>query len=332
MDIKEIQNFESGTKVNGTFLVDDFFVKPYRGKEGFYLSFSSQDKTGKIPCVVWDNIEQAKTSIKTGSIIYLEGTVSEYHEKKQIVIERLRLEKDYDPKNFLPCSDFNSGSMISELVSIMDKIQDPALSLIWKNYKEDEKFLNSFKECPGGKGIVHHARLGGLLEHTLSMLKLGEFLADTYGINKDLLKLGIFLHDSGKLFTYRYDMAIELVDQARLFNHSAIGFQHFMQRLETIPIEEPKRTEIGKHIGHMILSHHGEYEHQASVKPMTKEAFLLAKIDAIDSSLDYMKVLFKLKPTNSNWTEFDTLTQQFYYDTFFGNYDARITSKRRKIG
>jgi 3'-5' exoribonuclease len=331
VDIKEIQNLENGSKVNGTFLVDEFFVKPYRGKEGFYLSFISQDKTGKIPCVVWDDIEQAKSFVKNGSIIFLEGTINEYHEKKQIIVSRLKIEKDYDPKNFLPCSDFNSGTMIAELISIMNNIQDVDLLLIWKSYRDDEKFINLFKECPAGKGIVHHARLGGLLEHTLSMLKTGEFLADNYNANKDILKLGIFLHDSGKLFTYKYDMAIELVDQARLFNHSAIGFQNFMQRLETIQIEEPKKTEIGKHIGHMILSHHGTYEYQASVIPMTKEAYLLSKIDDIDSKMDYINVLFKLKPSNSNWTEWDSLTSQFYYNTFFGNYDARISTKRRKI-
>jgi len=328
MQVKDLIKCSPDKEILGEFLVNDLVIKPFNNREGNYASLSLQDQTGKIQAKIWDSVDKIKDSLKNGDIIEIQGKTNQYQGKIQIIIENLRLSEQQDTKKFIPSSNKNVDILIQELFSIMDKIEDVDLKKLWDSFKADKELIKMFSECPGGKGAVHHTRLNGLLEHVLSILKIVEFLGIHYKLNNDVLRLGAFLHDIGKMNCYEYEFTIEMTDIGRLHGHSVPSYLMFIEKLRTLEIEEEKKKRIQETIGHLILSHHEKFEYQSPVIPMTKEAIILAKADAIDSWIDHVDDLLKIKPTNLKWTNFDDLTKQFYFET---QLNQKITTRRKKI-
>jgi 3'-5' exoribonuclease len=315
--IEKAMGLQNNVYIKGSFAVSELTLKPFKEKDGSFLTFILQDKTGRMFGKIWDDAEQALKGLSEGVIISLNGKINLFGGKNQIVVESYETIDEYNLSDFMICSSKSPNKMFQELLNIMkENLKDNDIKLLWDSYHDDSAFIKLFKTCPGGKGDVHHAYIHGLLEHTLSVVKNCLFFADQFKeqhVNKDYVLMGAFLHDLGKMRAYDYKISINMTDIGRLHGHVVLGYHSFLDKIQTISIEENKRNELIKVLGHLILSHHGKYEHEAVKLPMTQEAILLAAADYIDSEIFHVNKQLDVLSATEKWTPFDGMREKMYY-------------------
>ena len=180
----------------------------------------------------------------------------------------------------------------------------------------DDAFMRGFMACPAGVKL-HHAYVGGLLEHTVTMMEIGDRLLPFYpGTDRDLLMMGIFLHDAGKTRELTYSRAFGYSDEGQLVGHLAIGIEMLTEQVAKAVelLDEPFPRELLVRLKHMILSHHGTLEHGSPKLPMTPEAVLLHEIDSLDTRMHM--VMRDIKEDRNNptaWTPYNPNVQRRYY-------------------
>ena len=181
---------------------------------------------------------------------------------------------------------------------------------LFEAFWHDEKFVNQFIHAPAAKQM-HHAYIGGLLEHTLSMALLVDKIAGHYGgIDRDLLLAGAILHDIGKIREFEYNSKIDYSDEGRLVNHIVIGIQLIEEKLGVLN-DFPKEHAIL--LKHMIISHHGSREFGSPEPPKTIEAVLLNYIDEIDSKVNGIRDYMAAEDPNETWTSYHRLLERHFY-------------------
>jgi uncharacterized domain HDIG len=176
---------------------------------------------------------------------------------------------------------------------------------------QDEKTADLFKRAPAAKGF-HHIYLGGLLEHTLSVVRLLEKVAEHYpNLNKDMLIAGGILHDIGKIYEFSYDQLIDYSDEGRLIGHIVMGVEMLDKKIAAIPDFPPK---LSLELRHLLLSHHGEFEFGSPKRPKTLEALVVHYIDDLDAKLNAFET-FVADSTNadSDWTTYNRFFERFLY-------------------
>ena len=174
----------------------------------------------------------------------------------------------------------------------------------------DEVFVQKFKTAPAAKKM-HHAYIGGLLEHTLSMVSLADKIAGHYsGVDRDLLLAGTILHDIGKTREYEYEISIDYSDEGRLINHIVIGIEMIDEKLSGIEEFPEEKMLLLKH---MIVSHHGAREFGSPEPPKTIEAVILNYIDEIDSKVKGIRDFMANEDPNETWTSFHRLLERHFY-------------------
>ena len=264
--------------LNEPFLLQDVIRR--ETKDGRpYLLTSFRDKTGTLNGVFWDVPEDVEEWIRPGMIALVTGRVTSYKNSLQINATDLNPAMITDMDEYLPASSRSSKTMIAELRGIVKELGEPWQRLVTKILL-DEKFLNRYANAPAARSL-HHAYVGGLLEHSLSMAGLAKFLAGFYPyVNKDLLITGVLLHDLGKVMEYDTEAGFEFTDDGRLIGHI----------VRAIVVVENAASELGdigendlRQLVHLIASHHGIQEWGSPVVPKTLEAVLLHQIDMIDS-------------------------------------------------
>ena len=315
MLIDDLLKQSSNSVAEGTYIINDVKLKPFAEKEGHFLTFTLQDKTGVIWGKIWDQAEKIAQHLKNDDVVTLIGRTNIYNSKTQIIVDKIKIAETYDLADLTVVSKTDPDVMFKELIEIMNSISDPILLSLWKLYLEDEKFISAFKECPGGKGTVHHAYLYGLLEHELTVLKFLQsfrpFLS-SLKINFDKVFMGGFLHDLGKLEAYSYKFSISMTNIGRLHEHTTLGYYSFRKKVDELKISEDKKQELIEELGHIILSHHGAREQHSVIVPMTLEAKLVAFGDALDSSIAYMSQQIESNADETGWI-FDSLMDQYFY-------------------
>jgi len=211
-------------------LIDDIFVLSEKilaqKKDGNnFLNVTLSDKTGTIKGVVWDNVDKITAGVTSGDFVHIKGNVNEYKGVLQLVIKKMETfsADEVDPADFLPMTRRNIESMFERLLRITSSVETACLKKLIQAFWNDKEFVRKFKTAPAAKKM-HHAYIGGLLEHTLSMVSLADKVAGHYsGINRDLLIAGAMLHDIGKTEEFEYQFRIDYSDQGRLLNHIVIG-------------------------------------------------------------------------------------------------------------
>jgi 3'-5' exoribonuclease len=305
MLINEILTANNGSNIEGTFAVSDITLKPFKQKEGCFLTLSLQDKTGTISGMLWDNAEKHTF---TEDIFFVKGKASLYTGKNQFSIESYHKVEKYNIEDFLLVVKDNKDQMWEELKELLRTISDEQIKMVIGEFVNDESFVSRFTTCPGGKGRVHHAYLYGLLEHTLSVVKICKTIAQQYtGVNLDILLAAAFFHDIGKMDSYKFRITIDMSDIGRLLGHISIGYHRFMQIATLNKLDSTKQMLIA----HAILSHHGELEKGSPIIPMTQEALILHKADEIDSEFNQSSQLISI--AIENWTDFDNLMDRRFF-------------------
>ena len=336
MKVEEVLKQASNFVVEGIYLINDIKLKPFTGgKEGHFLTFVLQDKTGVLWAKMWDNAEALAQQLKDIEFVEIKGRTSLYNNKIQLVVDKIReAEKgSYNKADLIKMASKNQEDMWNEIVEIFEtNLINKYSKDIWNFYQFNTEFLEKFKLWPGGKGVVHHAYQHGLLEHTLSVMKLVKSLKEqlTLPFNMDKILLGAFLHDIGKLDAYQYDLKTSMTNLGRLHEHAVLGYFKFRTNLISFcstqyNVTKNEFDEYTEEIGHIILSHHGSREHGAIIVPMTIEARLVAFADDLDAQTNYRFQQVEHNADEFGWV-FDNLNDQFYFKR-----PGVLQLKRRKM-
>lgn len=288
---KRIADMRSGDAVEGFYILKGAFPKTTAAGKPF-LSASLADTSGVIEAKVWDYSGPIGSSDE-GKVIKLRGTVSEYRGSPQIVIDRIRLRTESDPVDLgalVPVAPIDADAYLQKVKDTVDSMEDEDYQALCRTMLA--RHLVDFQQIPAAKS-VHHGFLRGLLMHTVDMLTMAEFLAKQYStvIDRDLLLAGTLLHDFAKAKEFAFSelgLVTGYSTKGQLLGHLVMGAQEAADAAKELGIPDDKSMLLQ----HMILSHHGEPEFGAAVRPLFAEAELLSQIDTIDSRMEiYREVL-----------------------------------------
>jgi len=290
--------------VSSCFVVHEVELRPLSGKPGKYLHLILGDASGQITARLWDaNVEVLETC-PVGTPLVVQGTTLRYQEELQVKIQNLRPAKpgEYPEDELQPRRGKDSEAQRLALADWVKAVRQPHLAALLAAFFSDPIFLARFLRAPAAMRI-HHAYNGGLLDHTLAVLRLLETtMADHPGMDRDLLITGALLHDVGKVETYLpQGLAFRISDAGRLLDHIILGEQLVMTFVAAIPDFSP---ELVLHLDHLILSHHGTRENGSPVLPMTPEAIALHQADNLDAQVQRFRELVGQTPPGDRWTAY----------------------------
>jgi 3'-5' exoribonuclease len=320
-----IKDIKENDTVNGDYLVTNKTLGQTRQGNAF-LTLTLADKTGAIEARVWDNVEQLSSQFKERDVVTVVGQANTYRNQIQIQIQGLkRNPSPVDTRVFLDSTPQDTGHMLSELKKLTHQIENKHLKTLIDSFMADHRFVSEFKKAPAAK-YFHHAYLGGLLEHTLSVARIAFEMSEHYpDLDKDLLLAGAVLHDIGKMQELTYDLGIEYSDRGRLLGHIVLGVLMVEEKLQTLKDFPP---ELATRLKHLILSHHGEFEFGSPKRPKFLEAFALHLIDDLDAKMIGLSKLLKNDRQEGSWTAFNQLFQRYF---FKGSPTAEAEKKREGI-
>jgi 3'-5' exoribonuclease len=290
-----------------------FRLAPFRNKAGNFLDLRLGDASGEIAAKMWDRAEATAESLAPGVVVECEGRVEEYKGARQLVLGEMRpLEAgEYELGDFVRCSARPREEMLDELLAAIEEIKSPHLHGLLEDIFGEAAFLERFANAPGASKL-HHAYVGGLLEHTLAVAELCRTAAATHpGLNRDLLLTGALLHDVGKLEELGGMGAYDYTDEGRLVGHVVLT-DRFV--LAAIGRREDFPARLALFLTHMLLSHHGELEWGAPVKPKLAEALALHYADNLDAKVriceDYRE---SAEAGQGEWSEYHRSLERNLY-------------------
>ena len=299
----------AGVQVDDIFVISDKAIAQKKNGEN-YLNVTLSDRTGEIKGVAWDNVSDAAAAGAVGDFVRVRGGVSDYRGTLQLTVRELSpVERDsVERDDFLPSTRRNPDQMLERLRKTVDEnIEDTDIRALFEAFWADEGFVDGFKRAPGGKKM-HHAYLGGLLEHTLSMTVLVGKIASHYiGIDMDILLAGTILHDIGKIREFEYDYTIDYSDEGKLLTHIVIGCGMLDEKIRQVPGFPGEKAMLLKH---MIVSHHGSREFGSPEPPRTLEAVLLNHIDDIDAKMNGLREFIAKEDPRESWTSYNPMLRR----------------------
>ena len=294
-----IADIRAGDIVDDIFVLFEKILSQKRDGKNF-LNITLSDKTGMIKGVVWDDVDGITAGTTSGDFVHVNGHVGEYRGALQVVIKKMgSVPADrIDSADFLPQTPRDIEGMFDRLSRITDSIKTEYLKRLVEAFWKDEAFVRKFKTAPAAKKM-HHAYIGGLLEHTLSMASLADKIAGHYsGVDRDLLIVGAIFHDIGKIDEFEYRFKIDYSDKGRLLNHIVIGLKMVDEKLSEI---EQFPEDQALMLKHMIVSHHGAREFGSPEPPKIIEAVLLNYIDEIDSKVNGIRDFMASEDADDTW-------------------------------
>lgn len=307
-----VNQLRKGQTVESIFLVREKILT--RTKAGNpYLSLRLADRTGEVEGRIWEKATDFSPLFERDDFIKVRAEVDEFQGTVQLRILKLKkcAESEVLLDDFLPKTSQNIEKMFAELKSIAASVKQPFLQHLLSAFWEDEDFVKKFKLAPAAKA-VHHVYLGGLLEHTLSVVQLILLIGPRYkGINQDLLLTGGILHDIGKIAELSFERSFDYTDPGRLVGHVILTVEMIDGKIRTIR-EFPE--DLATLLKHIALSHHGEYAFGSPKRPQTLEALLLHHLDDLDAKVNgFLTWIEKEKDDPSRWTSYHKLFDRFIF-------------------
>jgi 3'-5' exoribonuclease len=306
-----VKDIRENDQVEGVFWVKEKSM-PVSRSGAPYLRLRLADRTGEIEARVWDGVEALADLFVRDDFIRIKAQATSYQDRVQLNIKSIKKESEANVslEDFLLSSARDPEEMLAELVSICQEIENAYLKQLVMAFLEDKEFTKRFKQAPGAKRL-HHSFLGGLLEHTLSVVQLIEKLKGYYeGINHDLLLAGGVLHDIGKIHELSYERSFDYTDAGRLIGHIVIGVEMVDKEINKI---EGFPTELAMLMKHLLLSHHGQYEWGSPTRPMTLEAQMLHHLDDLDAKVNGIKEFMAKVEQGTRWTDYHRMFERFFY-------------------
>jgi 3'-5' exoribonuclease len=282
-----VREMKPNQVVTTTFLVH---VKDVRQKKSGdpYLSLLLGDRTGDIDAKMWDNVAEVMNTFDRDDFVKVKGLLQIFQNRPQLTIHKMArvLDSDVDFGDYFPASARDPLEMFTELRGIVAGIGNPHLRDLLNAFLDDEPLARLYRTAPAAKS-VHHAWLGGLIEHVLSVCRLCRTVAAQYDyLDLDLLLTGAVLHDVGKIAELTYERSFGYSAEGQLLGHIVIGLRLLHEKLQRFPDFPPKLRVL---VEHLIVSHHGELEYGSPKIPLFPEALLLHFLDNLDSKMECMR-------------------------------------------
>jgi len=283
-----VADLKDGDAVTIQLLVREKEIRTSSRTGKSWLELSLADRTGSIPAKMWDNFEPIFKTFERDDVVQVRARVKLYNNQKELTLEQIipAAEREYDIADFLPHTPLNVEDLFSGLRASIASMKNPWLQRLLSSVADDPAIAAKLKRAPAAM-TMHHAYLGGLLEHVVSLIGLSRAVTNHYPeLDADLLLTGIVLHDIGKIDELRYARAIDYSSEGRLLGHIAIGLLLVREKIKTIQgFPEP----LAELVEHLILSHHGSHEFGSPALPQFPEAVVLHFLDDVDSKMASMR-------------------------------------------
>lgn len=305
-----VSGLREGDAVASVFALRARELRATRAGEA-YLTMEVADRTGRITCVMF-RPDRVAESVPSGTVVAVEGTVTSYRGVLRISATSLRPSRQHDPEDLLPVGQRDSAELLAELRTLVRGVTDPGLAALLRAVFGDRAFMRRFRSCPAAQSF-HHAYLGGLLEHTVSVARLCRGLATLYPhADAELLVAGALLHDIGKVDELLWDTSIDYTDEGRLLGHVVLGERRLQRAISAVGGALGRET--ATRLAHVIISHHGELEWGAPKRPSTLEALLLHHADNLDAkAAGFSESVRAASLVDEPWTDADNLFRRPLY-------------------
>jgi len=312
---KFINQIEPGQTIDDIYMVKDPILRSTT-RGDLYIAMFLADRTGKLNGRMWQATEATYKSLPKPGFLHIQGRSELYQNNLQIIINNVSTvdSSKVTIEDFLVRTDKDTKQMFEDIKKTVSKIKHPQLKALVGAFMADTGLMDKFCNAPGGMKL-HHSYIGGLLEHTHNMLRVAIALLPFYPeVQADLVLAGIFLHDIGKTEELSYDMAFAYTDSGQLIGHISKSFVMINQKADAL---RSKGTQIDQTvldaIGHIILSHHGQFEFGSPKLPATAEAFMVYYIDDMDAKLNQVISSIENDMSDSNWTGWNNALQTRLY-------------------
>ncbi|MHC5110946.1 MAG: 3'-5' exoribonuclease YhaM family protein [Planctomycetota bacterium] len=275
-----------------------------------YIHAVLMDKSGQLVARMWQASRDIFKFLPEGGFVALKGRVEAYKGNPQFIIEAVRpAEPDsYDVSDFMAATERNIDEMWNRLTEILGGIENPEISALIQAFLEDKAFVSSFRKAPAA-AVMHHAYVGGLLEHTLNLLEIAQRVIPLYPqLNLDLVLAGLFLHDVGKTKELTYEAAIGYSDEGQLIGHITQGVLMLGEKARQVEASQGKAVteRLLWSLQHIILSHHGRYEFGSPKLPAMPEAIAIHYLDNLDAKINmFVGEIASDRDPEAHWTNFN---------------------------
>lgn len=307
-----VEELKEKDQVQSVFMASDkMLLKDRNGKS--YMTVNLKDASGSINGRLWDRAEELAQEFQAGDFVFVKGHVQVYQSRRQMVIHTMSKANasDFDLKDFVSSSLRDPKVMFAELMELVDRMENTHIKQLTQDVLNDPEIQGKFLKCPAAK-TIHHAYMGGLLEHVLSISQIMVFMAKHYQeLNFDLLLFGAIFHDIGKVWELDVSNGIHYTDRGRLVGHMALACELVDKKAARILGFSEELKDILKHI---ILSHHGKLEYGSPKRPKFPEAMMVAMIDDLDSKLNTLQNFMKGEAENSDgWTQYQPQFDRYFF-------------------
>jgi 3'-5' exoribonuclease len=282
-------------------------VKQVKSKKNgeLYLSLVLADRSGQLQANMWDNVGDAISGFDQDDFVKVKGIVHKYNGRWQLTVHKVRKlgDSEIDYADYLPKTSKDVEQLWSTVVHYVEGFQNPWLKSLLQAFMADDALVAAYKAAPAAK-TLHHAFVGGLLDHVVSLFTVADLASRNYPqVNRDLLMTGVFLHDIGKLHELTYQRSIAYTTKGQLLGHMIIELEMLHEKIALVP-GFPDELKIL--IEHMIISHHGQYEFGSPKLPMFPEALMLHYLDDLDSKMESMRAQFERESElETAWTSYN---------------------------
>ncbi|MBW8000918.1 MAG: HD domain-containing protein [Planctomycetes bacterium] len=310
-----INTIEAGRTIDDIYMAKDPILRSTT-RGDLYIAMYLCDSSGQLNGRMWQATEAVYSSLPKPGFVHIQGRSELYQNNLQIIINNISV-VDPDKVNvedFLARTDKDTDQMFKEVQDILKTIKNAHLKALVDSFLDDADLMAKFCKAPAAVKM-HHNYLGGLLEHTHNMLKVAVSILPLYPqVQSDVVLAGIFLHDLGKTEELSYDMAFSYTDSGQLIGHIAKTLVMLTKKADALAANG---KEIDSHIldtmGHIILSHHGQYEFGSPKLPATPEAFMVNYIDDLDAKICQVTTVIDNEVSDSNWTPWQNALQTRLY-------------------
>jgi 3'-5' exoribonuclease len=284
-------SLNNGSEFQEAFMVADMRVLKTK-KDTDYALFKLVDKTGSIDAKMWDYNASAHSDLKSGAILTIVGKVESYAGKLQVVVSSFVPNPPCNLNDFVKATKYDIQGMWNNLTNRVANISDHNIKVVAEDLLLHGGWGELFRKCPAATGM-HHAFVGGLLEHTEQMVRMSDALFDlsffATELNKDLCTFGVMFHDFGKIFEYSPDAGFKKIESGILVGHISMVSAMIYESCNKHGVPD----EIRNHMMHVILAHHGKVEWGSPVSMATPEAIFVHHVDHLHG--DVMGVLQRIE-------------------------------------
>jgi 3'-5' exoribonuclease len=305
-----IKDINDQKRLTGSFLVQQKQI-PLNKNGKPYIAMTLMDRTGSLQARVWDNVDKFAPLFEAGDCVEVSAVGVSYQGHLQLKVETIKKlrQEEVAMDEFLPASSRDRDQMLDRLKELLGTIDNRPLRDMLMTRLDNEEFRQQLERTPAAK-TIHHAFLGGLLEHTLSVVELAERTATIYtDLDRDLLLAGAFLHDVGKIHELGSQTSFEYTDAGRLLGHIYIGAAMVQ---EWVAVQPGLDEETALKLVHMILSHHGSYEFGSPRRPKFVEALVLNYLDELDSKVESFREI-AAREKGQRWSSFQRVFDRYLY-------------------